>query len=123
MLALASVEFEKGDHAAACRTLEALAEHNRDFKSAEGHLLYARALDNAGRLEEARDEYRAVADYYPGAEARARYGMILKRLGDEDGARQAFKEVIDHAELAPRHVRRHNAEWIALAKRESAGAA
>ena len=120
MLALASVEFEKGDPAAACRTLEALAEHNRDFKSAEGHLLYARALENAGRLEEARHEYGAVAVYYPGAEARARYGMLLKRLGDEDGARHAFKEIVDHAELAPRHVRKNNAEWIATARREMA---
>lgn len=122
MLALASVEFEKGDHAAAAATLEALAEHNRDFRSAEGHLLYARALESIGRLEEARQEYRAVADYYPGAEARARYGMLLKRLGDHEGAARAFKDVLDGAELAPRHVRRHNAEWIEVAKRESEAA-
>src|SRR5262249_2049329 len=46
MLALASVEFEKGDHAAAAATLEALAQHNPEFRSAEGHLLYARALES-----------------------------------------------------------------------------
>jgi hypothetical protein len=120
MLALASVEFEKGDLAAAAATLEALAEHNTDFKSAEGHLLYARALEGTGRLEEARHEYVAVADYYPGAEARARYGLLLKRMGDEDGARRAFKEVLDGAELAPRHVRKHNAQWIEIARREAA---
>lgn len=122
MLALASVEFEKGDAAAAAATLEALAEHNKDFRSAEGHLLYARALEGAGRREEAAHEYGAVADYYPGAEARARHGMLLKRLGDADGARRAFKDVLDAAELAPRHVRRANAEWIEIARRESADA-
>lgn len=120
MLALASVEFEKGDHAAACATLEALAEHNTAFKSAEGHLLYARALEGAERLEEARHEYGSVAEYYPGAEARARYGLLLKRLGDDEAAHQAFKEVLDHAELAPNHVRRHNAQWIEIARREGA---
>jgi hypothetical protein len=120
MLALASVEFEKGDHAAACATLEALAEHNTDFKSAEGHLLYARALEGAGRLDEARHEYGAVVVYYPGAEARTRYGLLLQRLGEDEAARQAFKDVLDHAELAPRHVRRHNAQWIEIARRESA---
>jgi len=120
MLALASVEFEKGDHAAAAATLEALAEHNTDFRSAEGHLLYARALENTGRLDEAREEYRRVADYYPGAEARARYGLLLNRLGDADGAHRVFKEVLDGAELAPRYVRRLNKEWIDLARRESA---
>ena len=120
MLALASVEFEKGDAAAAAATLEALAAHNRDFRSAEGHLLYARALEGAGRLEEARHEYGAVAGYYSGAEARTRHGMLLKRLGDAEGALRAFKEVLDAAELAPRHVRRANAQWIEIARRESA---
>jgi hypothetical protein len=120
MLALASVEFEKGDAAAARATLEALAEHNRDFKSAEGHLLYARALEESGELEGARAEYAAVATYYPGAEARARQGALLKRLGDQDGARRAFQEVLDGAELAPRHVRRFNKAWIDLARREMA---
>jgi hypothetical protein len=119
MLALASVEFEKGDHAAAAATLEALAKHNPGFRSAEGHLLYARALEGSGRLGEALGEYRAVSDYYPGAEARARYGLLLKRTGDTDGAYRAFKDVLDGAELAPRHVRRHNKEWIELARRES----
>lgn len=122
MLALASVEFEKGDAAAAATTLEALAEHNADFRSAEGHLLYARALEAAGRLEESAREYGAAADYYPGAEARARHGLVLLRLGDRDGARRAFKEILDAAELAPRHVRRANAEWIEIARRESAAA-
>lgn len=120
MLALASVQFEKGDPAAARDTLETLAEHNRDFKSAEGHLLYARTLEDAGDLERARAEYAAVSAYYPGAEANARYGALLKRLGDEAGARRAFQEVLDGAELAPRHVRRFNREWIELARREAA---
>lgn len=118
MLALASVEVEKGDLAAAAAALEDLARHNADFRSAEGHLLYARALEGTGRLEEAQREYGAVADYYPGAEARTRYGMLLKRLGDNEGAARAFKEVLDGAELAPRHVRRHNREWIEIAQRE-----
>lgn len=120
MLALASVEFEKGDCAAAAATLEALAAHNKDFRSAEGHLLYARALENVGRLDEAREEYRRISEYYPGAEARTRYGMLLKRMGDEGGAHRAFKDVLDGAELAPRHVRRHNAQWIEIARRENA---
>ena len=120
MLALASVEFEKGDAAAARDTLEALAAHNPDFRSAEGHLLYARALESAGDLEKARTEYAAVSVYYPGAEANARYGALLKRLGDAAGARRAFQEVLDGAELAPRHVRRFNRDWVELARRETA---
>jgi len=123
MLALASVQFEKGEAAAARDTLEALTENNREFRSAEGHLLYARALEEAGDLEKARDAYGAVSRYYPGAEATARYGVLLKRLGDADGAKRAFKEVLDGAELAPRHVRRYNKPWIEIARREMAAPA
>jgi hypothetical protein len=71
-------------------------------------------------LERARGEYQAVSTYYPGSEAMARYGVLLKRMGDAAGARRAFKDVLDGAELAPRHVRRFNQEWIDLARREMA---
>src|ERR1700730_13905326 len=35
-----------------------------------GHLLYARALEDSGRTEDALAEYQAVTTYYAGAEAR-----------------------------------------------------
>ena len=120
MLALASVQFEKGHFTAARATLDSLAAHNADFRSAEGHLLYAGALEEEGNLEQAREEYRAVSAYYPGAEATVRYGSFLGRLGDADGARHAFKDVLDGAELSPRHVRRFNQEWVDRARREIA---
>ena len=40
-----------------------------------------RALAEVGRLDEALEEYHAVADYFPGAEARVRYGMLLQVVG------------------------------------------
>jgi hypothetical protein len=118
LLGLARAEFEMHDFAAARASLERLIEHNQDFKSADGHLLYARALEAQNALDEAEHEYAAVAPGYPGAEARLRYGLLLKRRGKLDAARGIFKDLLDGARLGPAHYRRAQAEWLAQARRE-----
>lgn len=87
-----------------------------DFQSAEGHLLYARALQECGRMAEAVDEYQAVSSYYVGAEPRVRHGLALRELGREAEARQVLSDVVKRLELAPRYVRKTEAEWLAMAR-------
>jgi hypothetical protein len=73
-------------------TLDDLRERWPDYQSAEGHLLYARALEESGRTEDALSEYQAVANYYPGAEARVRYGLLLAKAGQQAEAKNgAFR--------------------------------
>ena len=64
------------------------------------------------------EEYRVLSSYYPGAEARVRYGQLLKRRGDLEGAQRVFRELLDSAQLAPAHYRRVQREWLELARRE-----
>ncbi len=116
MLGLATAQFGNEQFEEARDTLELLIEKNPDYKSPDGHLLYARAVEACGDDEKALEEYRAVAAYYAGAEARLRYGSILERLGDADAARAEYEEIISTAELAPRHYRRAQREWINEAK-------
>jgi hypothetical protein len=118
LLGLAEAQFAAGDAAGARQSLDALIANNPDFKSADGHLLYARALEAEGNLAKAESQYRAVAAYYPGAEARVRHAQLLKRTGRPDEARAELSDVLKTAELAPRHVRRAQAEWLAIARRE-----
>jgi hypothetical protein len=118
LLGLARAQFGKGDCGAARASLDRLIAQNPEFKSAEGHLLYARALEGEGNLDKALDEYRALAGYYPGAEARVRYGQLLKRRGDSDGAHRVFSELLESAQLAPGHYRKAQREWLDLARRE-----
>lgn len=118
LLGLAEAQFAAGDATGARQSLDALIANNPDFKSADGHLLYARALEAEGNLGKAESEYRAIAGYYPGAEARVRHAQLLKRVGRQDEARAALEDVLKTAELAPRHVRRAQAEWLAIARRE-----
>ncbi len=118
LLGLAESQFAAGDAAGARQSLDALITNNPDFKSADGHLLYARALEAEGNVFKAESEYRAVAAYYPGAEARVRHALLLKQTSRPGEARDALSDVLKTAELAPRHVRRAQAEWLAIAKRE-----
>jgi hypothetical protein len=118
LLGLAGAQFANADCAAARATLDRLIAENPDFKSPDGHLLYARALEGEGNLEKAASEYRVLSDYYPGAEAKVRYAQLLKRQGQNDAARQVLQELLDGAQLAPSHYRRVQREWLELARRE-----
>src|SRR5215813_7362687 len=98
-------------------TLDELRRLWPDYQSAEGHLLYARALDEIGRTDEAIEEYKALAGYFPGAEARVRYGLLLERLDRHGEAKQVFGDLLTHMRRSPKHVRKAQAEWIGMAER------
>jgi hypothetical protein len=99
-------------------TLDDLRERWPDFQSSDGHLLYARALEDSERWHEALEEYDALSQYYPGPEARVRYGLLLSKLGRGAEAQSVFFEVLKQAKRAPKYVRKVQAEWIAIAERE-----
>ncbi len=120
MLGLARAQFGAGDAAAARATLDGLIARNPDFKSPDGHLLYARALEAEGRTDAALAEYATLAQYYAGAEARLRYGQLLRRTGRAGEARQVFQDLLDHARAAPRHYRTAQRDWLGTAERELA---
>ena len=81
LLGYAHAQFAAGDPAGARKTLDDLIGKNPEFRSPDGHLLYARALEGEGNDEKALAEYATLADYYPGAEAGVRYAKLLRRLG------------------------------------------
>ncbi|HWW19220.1 MAG TPA: tetratricopeptide repeat protein [Steroidobacteraceae bacterium] len=120
MLGLARAQFANGAFAEARSTLDALIEHNPDFKSPDGHLLYARALEGEGNRDKALEEYAAVAGYYAGAEAKLRYARLLSSLGKKEDSRRILKELLEHARFAPRHYRKMQQQWLADAERELA---
>jgi hypothetical protein len=118
LLGLARAQFAVGDYAAARASLETLIQHNPEFKSPDGHLLYARTLEAQDALDAAEHEYAAVAAGYPGAEARLRYALLLKRRGKLADAHGILKDLLDSAKLAPAHYRKAQVEWLEQARRE-----
>jgi hypothetical protein len=120
LLGLARSQFAAGLGTDARGTLDLLIQHNPDFRSADGHLLYARALELEGQTQRALDEYKALAAYYPGAEARVRYAQLLRARNLPDEARQQLRELLNLAAVAPPHYRRTQEEWLKQAEREFA---
>jgi hypothetical protein len=120
LLALANAQFAAGRYSDTIATLDYLREKNPGLRSADGHLIYARALEESGATARAIEEYSALANYYPGAEARVRQAILYKKLGDKSRADELFAALLKDARLAPKHFRRAEREWIELAERESA---
>jgi hypothetical protein len=120
MLGLARSLFAQGDTVEAQAVLEKLREANPDYNAPDGHLLYARSLEDQGKIDAALEEYSALAVYYPGQEARCRYAMLLLRSGRADEARRMFGEICQLIEYGPRHQRRAQREWYDIAKRSVA---
>jgi hypothetical protein len=118
LLGLAKAQFGKQDFSGARATLEGLSQHNPDFKSADAQLLYARTLEAQDALEEAEREYALIAPGYPGAEARLRYGVLLKRRGKLQESQRVLKDLLDGAKLGPAHYRKAQSEWLDRARRE-----
>jgi hypothetical protein len=117
----ARAEFGLGRPQDAVATLEDLRARWPDYQSAQAHLLYARALEDSGRVDDALAEFQALANYYPGAEARVRYGLLLDKAGRRSEAKSVFTELLAQLKRAPKYVRRAQAEWIALAEKAVRG--
>jgi hypothetical protein len=118
LLGYARAQFEAGDAAGARKTLDDLIQKNPDFKSSDGHLLYARALEVEGDMEKALSEYATLAEYFPGAEAGVRYARLLIRSNQRPLAQQTLKALLDRARFAPAHYRKAQREWLDEAHRE-----
>ncbi len=102
---------------AAIATLEELKRRWPDYKSADGHLLYAMALEKAGRNDEALANYAAVGQYFPGPEPRVRQAQLLQRLGRGDEARALAEDVVRTLGRAPAHVRQNQRQWLESAQK------
>lgn len=117
MLGLAQAQFGKGDAGAARATLDELIRRNPEFRSPDGHLLYARALAAEGSIDKALEEYRVLAPSYPGAEASVRYAQLLEAQGRHTEAQQVARELLEQARIAPGHYRRAQRSWLEAAQR------
>lgn len=116
LLGLANAQFALGEFADVVRTLDELKEKNPSHTSADGHLLYARSLEQLGRTQEAIEEYESLCNYYPGPEPVCRLAMMLEATGDAARAEPLFKRILAESRTAGRHYNTIHKEWVALAK-------
>ena len=117
LLGVAQAQFAKGDASAARATLDELIRLNPDFRSPQGHLLYARALETEGNVTKALEEYQVLAPSYPGAEAAVRYAQLLKSQGRREESQKVARELLEQARIAPAHYRKAQRSWLDQAER------
>ncbi len=114
-LKLAQVLFAQ-DLFARCRVqLEELITDNPDFRSPEGHLLYARALE-ALNDRNVVEEYEALLTNYPGEEAQVRYALYLQTQGEFTRAHKLFTDCLARCRRASGDYQRSQAPWITIAR-------
>ena len=121
MLGLARAQYAKGEPGPARTTLDELIRLNPEFRSPEGHLLYARALEAEGNAGKALEEYRVLAPSYPGAEAAVRYAQLLREQGQREESQQVARDLLEQARIAPAHYRKAQRDWLSTAERLAAG--
>lgn len=118
LLGLARARFALGDFGGCRESLERLIARNPDFRSADGHLLYARTLEALGEQLKAEEEYQALGRYYAGPEANYRHALLLRRLGRQREAIELLQQIHTHARRAARHYRTLHREWLELSQQE-----
>ena len=121
---LARALVEAGQPNEARVLLDKLIAEQPKLKSAEGHLVYARAVAALGDRERAREEFESLVSYYAGLEARARYAEVLLAWSDTERLLVLVTETNKIVRRMPSAARDLNREWLLrLKKVESAMAA
>jgi hypothetical protein len=120
LLGLAQAQAGQQQYAAARDTLDTLITANPQFRSDDGHFLYARCLEELGEHQRALDEYAVLASSYPGEEPRLRYGLLLKQLQRPGEARRVFEDMLKRARAAPKYYRRKEQAFLDAAQKELA---
>lgn len=115
---LSLAHYFNNDHAKAQQALAELFAHRDKTKCDEFNLLQARILEETGDTPKALDEYRCIANRYPGEEARCRYAMLLKQQGMVPEADKVFAEVLRNARHSPGYYRKTQSQWIRMARQE-----
>lgn len=120
LLGRARAESGLGLHAEARATLDTLIAQNPEYRSNDGHLLYATTLEALGETGKALDEYRVLELSFPGEEARIRYARLLARTGRLREARDVYEGILKREKTAPAYYRKKERAFFDAAKKELA---
>jgi hypothetical protein len=113
---LARALLNNGSAQTALTTMEKLREAHPDLDHQDAHLVYARCLENLGRIEDAKDEYENLAGYYIGLEARTRYALLLMKTGAPEKAKVLFESVAKAGSARGVVLSEIDRDWLRVAK-------
>jgi hypothetical protein len=113
---LAEAQLGGGNAAGAITTIDKLRAAHPTLRHQEANLLYARALEGAGRYGDALRQYEAVSRYFAGFEARIRWGLLLLKQGQPAKARELFNEAVRTSSARGILITPKDKEWIRVAR-------
>jgi hypothetical protein len=116
---LAEAHLKNGAFSLARELAEKLRASHPAYRKAEVVMVHAKALEGAGRLEDALAEYQLLADIYPGEEGRWRYADLLSRMSRAAEAREVMERMLRNSARMPEHYREAQGEWLKLARQAS----
>lgn len=118
---MARARLLAGDGQGAVDAFEKLKQIDKAAFDADVELDYARSLALVGRTDAALRQYEAVVPRYPGEEARCRFALLLKSLGQVDRAQALFQEIVKSVRGAPGYYRSRQREWERIAREQLSG--
>lgn len=118
MYGLAQCEYGLQNFKECKAVLDALMEHNPEYKNAQAHLLYARTGEQLQDVDLVMQEYEALCDYFPGPEAMYRYAAFLKTLGKTEQANAQLGRILQQAKIGGRHYNALYKAWVTRARKE-----
>jgi len=104
--------FGAGRTAEALHALDTLKAKWPDYRSGEGHLLYARCLAGLGRSTEAEAEFRNLLGYYAGPDPALELARLLDAVGRRDEARALAADYVRRLDRSPRFTRQLHADVL-----------
>lgn len=87
-------------------------------KNDEFDLMYARTLEESGKVDKARQVYSELVTPFSGEEARCRYALLLKKEGKIKEADELFSLILKNSRLSPRFYVKAQKKWINIARSE-----
>ena len=117
LIGLAKALSGRSDHKGALEALDRLYRDSPSYESREARVIQARALEGVGRSQEAASAWRALIGYTQGPEAQVRYGLLMKKAGEADRAREAFAEAVRTYGRSSGKLDPSDREWLAEARR------
>lgn len=111
--------LEAGNFREAKDLLDHIIKVNPNYKSPDGHLIYARALAALDERKQAREEFEVLVGYFVGLEARARYVEALIHWDDIYRANALLEESLKIAKRMPSSARQMNQEWVAILEKSN----
>ena len=116
LMGLAEAQIGAENPAGAIATLDKLRAARPGMKNQDAHLLYARALEAMGKVQNALAEYEAVSRYFAGFEARVRWGLLLLKQGQPAKAHELFNEAVRASNIRGILITPRDKEWIKVAR-------